>query len=124
MGPAARVEVLVAERLEIEPGSVFCGPVGARRLGLLLPGALEVRERLLALEVLRLKFLDFLQQKLILTQNLSGLARNALRGRPAVGEQLLMRAPTVLELGHHLLDLLGLPGLGAGVGPDDVHHLA
>lgn len=127
MRSAASVEILVAEGFEIESGRVPDAPsssINARGLGFLFPGALEVGKCLLALEVFGLKLFDFLKQKLILTQNLSGLAGNALRGRPAVCEQRLVRATTVLELCHHLLHLLGLPGLGAGVGANDVHHLA
>lgn len=57
MRPAPGVQIFLAERVEIEPVGALC----VRRLRLLFARAFEVWKRLLALKVLCLKFLYFLQ---------------------------------------------------------------
>ena len=57
MRPAPGVQIFFAERVEIEPVGALC----VRRLRLLFARAFEVGKCLLALKVLRLKFLYFLQ---------------------------------------------------------------
>ena len=117
---ATGVEVLFAERLEIKAGRVW----RVSRFRLIFVGTFEVRKRLLALQILCLEFFDFLEEQLILAENLRCLARDAFSCGSAICQKLLVGTPTVLELRHHLLYLLGLAGLRAGVCPNYVHHFA